>query len=86
MKKVLLFPIRMIVKLLGLLMDLFIKAECLVAGIGFLFLAICLIYSMVKQLWLQAGIFVAIIVVAIVFVLMTAEIKVWLEILEKKLV
>ena len=66
-------------------MDLFIKAECLIAGIGFLFLAICLIYSMVKQMWLQAGIFVAIIVVAIVFVLMTAEIKVWLEILQEKL-
>lgn len=85
MKKVLLFPLRLIVKLLGLLVDLFIKAECLVAGIGFLFLAICLIYSVFNQMWLQAGILVAIIVVAIVFVLMTAEIKVWLEILDEKM-
>ena len=51
MKKVILFPIRMILMLAGVLIDLFIKAECWVSGIAFVILAVCIILAVVNQMW-----------------------------------
>ena len=38
LKKIMLFPIRITFMLVGILMDLFIKAECWVGGIAFMIL------------------------------------------------
>lgn len=86
LKKVLLFPIRLVLMFINLLLDLFMRVESLVAGIGGLFLLACLIYSLVNQIWIHVGILTGIIIIAgVVFVLLTAEIKVGLEILIEKL-
>jgi len=81
LKKVLLFPFRLVLMFIGLLVDLFIKAECFVAGIGGLFIVGCLIYSIINQIWVHVGILSGILVLGIIFVLLTAEIKVGIEIL-----
>ena len=84
-KKVLLFPVRRILMLIGLLVDLIIKAECLVAGVGGLFLVACIIYSIKNQIWVSVGLLVGTIVLGAILLLATAEIKVWIEILIQKL-
>ncbi len=85
LKKVLLFPIRLVLMFINLLLDFFMRVESLVAGIGGLFLLACLIYSLINRIWIHVGILSGIIVVGVVFVLLTAEIKVGLEILLEKI-
>ena len=71
---------------INLLLDLFMRVESLVAGIGGLFLLACLIYSLINQIWIPVGILSGIIAVGVVFVLLTAEIKVGIEVLLEKMV
>ena len=85
LKKVLLFPIRLVLMLVNLLLDLFMRVESLVAGIGGLFLLACLIYSLINRIWIHVGILSGIIIVGVIFVLLTAEIKVGIEILLEKM-
>lgn len=85
LKKVLLFPVRLVLMFINLLLDLFMRVESLVAGIGGLFLLACLIYSLINRIWIHVGILSGIIVVGVVFVLLTAEIKVGIEILLEKM-
>lgn len=86
LKKMLLFPIRLVLMFINLLLDLFMRVESLVAGIGGLFLLVCLIYSLINQIWIHVGILSGIIAVGVVFVLLTAEIKVGIEVLLEKMV
>ena len=85
LKKILLFPLRLVLMLLNVLLDLFMRVESLVAGIGGLFIVGCLIYSIVNQIWIHVGLLTGILVVGIIFVLLTAEIKVGIEILLAKM-
>ncbi len=85
LKKVLLFPVKLVLMFVNLLLDLFMRVESLVAGIGGLFLLACLIYSLINRIWIHVGILFGIIVVGVVFVLLTAEIKVAIEILLEKM-
>ena len=85
LKKVLLFPVKLVLMFINLLLDLFMRVESLVAGIGGLFLLACLIYSLINRIWIHVGILSGIIVVGGVFVLLTAEIKVAIEILLEKI-
>ena len=85
LKKVLLFPIRLVLMFINLLLDLFMRVESLVAGIGGLFLLACLIYSLINRIWIHVGILSCIIAVRVIFVLLTAEIKVGLEILLERI-
>ena len=85
LKKVLLFPIRLVLMFINLLLDFFMRVESLVAGIGGLFLLACLIYSLINRIWIHVGILSGIIVVGVIFVLLTAEIKVGIEILLEKM-
>ena len=85
LKKVLLFPIKLVLMFINLLLDLFMRVESLVAGIDGLFLLACLIYSLINRIWIHVGILSGIMVVGVVFVLLTAEIKVGIEILLEKM-
>ena len=86
LKKMLLFPIRLVLMFINLLLDLFMRVESLVVGMGGLFLLACLIYSLINQIWIHVGILSGIIAVGVVFVLLTAEIKVGIEVLLEKMV
>ena len=85
MKKIMLFPIRIIFMLVGILMDLFIKAECWVGGIAFLILAICVVLAVVNQMWLQVGILAGIVAAVVVVLFLTAEIKLCVEMIIEKM-
>lgn len=85
LKKVLLFPLKLVLMFINLLLNLFMRVESLIAGIGGLFLLACLIYSLVNQIWIHVGILTGIIIAGVVFVLLTAEIKVGIEILLEKI-
>lgn len=85
LKKILLFPFRLMLMLLNVLLDLFMRVESLVAGIGGLFIIGCLIYSIVNQIWIHVGLLSGILVLGVIFVLLTAEIKVSIEILQEKM-
>ena len=85
LRKIILFPIKLVLGILGLFVDLFIKAECLVAGIGGLFLVACLIHSIINQIWINVGLLSGIAVIGIIVVLLSAEIKMWIEIIQEKL-
>lgn len=86
LKKGLLFPIKLVLMFINLLLDLFMRVESLVAGIGGLFLLVCLVYSLINRIWIHVGILSGIIVVGVVFVLLTAEIKMAIEILLERMV
>lgn len=85
LKKVLLFPVKLVLMFVNLLLDLFMRVESVVAGIGGLFLLACLIYSLINRIWIHVGILSGIIVVGVIFVLLTAEIKVGIEILLERM-
>lgn len=85
LRKIVLFPIKLLLRVIGLLVDLFIKAECFVAGIGGLFLLVCLFHSIINQIWINVGLLSGIIVIGVLLVLFTAEVKVGIEILLEKM-
>lgn len=85
MKKVILFPIRMILMLAGVLIDLFIKAECWVSGIAFVILAVCILLAVINQMWLQAGILAGLVLIMVLTLVLTANIKIWVDILAEKM-
>ena len=78
-KKIVIFPIIIVLSILSRLIDLIIKAECWVAGVGFLLLAILAILAIIKQQWLQVGIFAGLAGLGMVILFLSANIKVWIE-------
>ncbi len=84
-KKIMIFPILVVLDISRVLLDLFIKAECWVAGVGFLLLAIFAILALINKMWLQLGIFVSLIVVGVVIMLMSVHILLVIETLKNKL-
>ena len=85
MKKVILFPIRMILMLAGVLIDLFINAECWLSGIAFVILAVCILLAVINQMWLQAGILAGLVFIMVLALVLTANIKIWVDILAEKM-
>ena len=82
-KKILAVPIILILELLKIVINLLIKAECWVAGVGFLLLAIFAILALVNKMWLQLGIFAIIFAAGAVILLMSVHILFWIDILKE---
>lgn len=64
---------------MGVAVDLIIKIECWAAGIVFLFLGICISLAVMNQLWLQTGIFAGMFGTGVLVLLLTAEVKLFIE-------
>ena len=82
-KRTLAVPIILILDLLKIVINLLIKAECWVAGVGFLLLAIFAILALVNKMWLQLGIFAIIFAAGAVILLMSVHILFWIDILKE---
>lgn len=82
-KRILAVPIILILELLKIVINLLIKAECWVAGVGFLLLAIFAILALVNKMWLQLGIFAIIFVAGVGILLMSVYIHFWIDILKE---
>ena len=84
-KRILSVSIILVLELLKMIINLLIKAECWVAGVGFLLLAIFAILALVKKMWLQLGIFAIIFAAGAVILLMSVHILFWIDILKESL-
>ena len=83
-KKIVEFPIKIMLSIAGWIIDLIIKAECWVAGVGFLLLAIFAILAIINQQWLQLGLFAGLAGAGVIMLFMSANIRLGIEtILEK---
>ena len=78
-KKFVVYPIIIVLSILSRVINLIIKAECWVAGVGFLLLAILAILAIIKHQWLQVGIFVGMAGVGAVLLFLSANIQILLE-------
>ncbi len=78
-KKIVIFLFIIVLRILSWLINLIIKAECWVAGVGFLLLAILAILAIINRQWLQVGIFAGMAGVGAIFLLMSANIQILLE-------
>ena len=85
MRKVILFPFRILLVLAGGLLHLFIKAECWICGIAIMILAVCILLAVANQMWLQAGILAGCVLAVLLGVFFTANIKIWIDLLAEKL-
>ena len=84
-KRILAVPIILILDLLKIIINLLIKAECWVAGVGFLLLAIFAVLALFNKMWLQLGIFALLFVSGAVIMLMSVHILFWIDILKESL-
>ncbi len=78
-KKIVIFLFIIVLSILSRLVDLIIKAECWVAGVGFILLAILAILAIIKHQWLQVGIFAGMAGVGAIVLFLSANIQVLLE-------
>ena len=78
-KRILAVLIILILDLLKIVINLLVKAECWVAGVGFLLLAIFAILALVNKMWLQLGIFALLFVSGVVIMLLSVHILFWIE-------
>ena len=75
LKKIVILPIIIILSIAGWIMDLIIKAECWVTGVGFLLLAIFAILAIINRQWLQLGIFAGLAGISAILLLSFANIQ-----------
>ena len=84
-KRILSVPIILVLELLKMIINLLIKVECWVAGVGFLLLAIFAILALINKKWLQLGIFAIIFAAGAIILLMSVHILFWIDILKESL-
>ena len=82
-KRILAVPIILLLELLGIIINLLIKAECWVAGVGSLLLAIFAILALINKMWLQLGIFALLFIAGLVIMLMSVHILFWIDSLKE---
>jgi hypothetical protein len=78
-KKIIILLIIIVLSILSRLINLIIRAECWVAGVGFLLLAILAILAIIKHQWLQVGIFAGMAGVGAALLFLSANIQILLE-------
>ena len=84
-KKILVFPIIIVLSILSRLIDLIVKVECWVAGVGFLLLAIFDILAIIKQQWFQIGVFAGLAGAGVVLLFLSANLQIYIEDMLKRL-
>ena len=73
LKRIILFPVYVLVAIMSTSMKILVKDECWVAGVGFLLLAIFAFLALIKKMWLQLGVFVMIVAIGAVLLLFSAD-------------
>lgn len=77
--KLVLIPVIIALRIMGVAVDLIIKIENWAMEIIFLFLGVCILLAVINQLWLQAGIFGGMFGVGVLILLLTTEVKLFIE-------
>ena len=84
-RKIILFPIRMLLMLAEVLLELFIKVECWAAGTVLMLLGIFLLIALINHMWLQMGILAGFAFITLFVLFLTAAIELSLEWLIEKI-
>ena len=84
-RKIVIFPIRMLLMLARIILELCIKVECWAAGIVFMVLGVFLLIALINHMWLQMGILAGFAFITLFVLFLTAEIKLSLELLIEKM-
>lgn len=84
-RKIIIFPIRMLLMLAGIILELCIKVECWAAGTFLMVLGIFLLIALINHMWLQMGILAGFAFITLFVLFLTAEIKLSLELLIEKM-
>ena len=79
-KRVLAVPILLVLELLKIVINLLIKAECWVAGVGFLLLAIFAVLAIFNKMWLQLCVFGLLFALGAVLLLLSANVLFFIEV------
>ena len=85
LKKIVVFPLVIVLTLAGLLVRVFIKLGSIVGGVATLLLAICAILALINKMWLQLGIFGIIFAAMMLCLLASAELQVWIDVAKERL-
>ena len=85
LKKVVLLPVIVLVVIMSTSIKLILKAECWVAGVGFLLRAIFAVLALINQMWLQLGVFVFLFIMLSGAMIFSAHILLWIEALQSML-
>lgn len=83
LKKIALFPVLVLIAIMSTSLKLIIKAECWVAGVGFLLLAVFAILAAIKCQWMQFGVFLLIVIIGVLSLCLLSVIICWIEDLRK---
>ena len=78
-KRIMIFLVIIVLGIVKVLLNLIVKAECWVAGVGFLLLAIFASLALIKQMWLQLEIFGILFLAGFLILLFSVQIEVWLD-------
>lgn len=84
-RKIIIFPIRMLLMFAEIILELCIKVECWAAGIVLMVLGIFLLIALINHMWLQMGILAGFALITLIVLFLTAEIKLSLELLIEKM-
>ena len=84
-KKIMLFPVMSVLGIVKVLLDLIIKAECWVAGVGFLLLATLSVIALFEKMWLQLFVFGILFLLGGTVIFFSTNILLCIEILRDKL-
>ena len=81
LKRIILFPVYVLVAIMSTSVKILIKAECWVAGVGFLLLAILSILAIINRQWLQVGVFGLLIVIGAMVMLLSTNLWIWIDLI-----
>lgn len=78
-KRIAVFPLIIVLRLARIMVDLIVRIECWVAGVGFLLLAILSILALCNGMWFQFSIFALIMLFGTAFLFFSAKILFFID-------
>lgn len=78
-KKILVFPLIILVAIIVSIMKLLIYVEAHLAGILAIIFGICVLLAVINHMWLQLGVFVIIIGAGVLMIVLSFQLFLWTE-------
>lgn len=78
-KRIMIFPIVILVAIMSTCMKLIVKAETYIAGVGIIFITACVVNVVIRHMWMQLGILAVIMFVAFMVMILSVKLDIWME-------
>ena len=79
LRKIIVFPVLLLVAILSTCVKLILKAEEYVIGVAILLVGICVVLALINQMWLQLGILIMISVLILFILFFSVQVDIWME-------